>query len=129
MYRMGFGNGMMMPGGMMMPQMPHGMGGMPPNMMPYPMNPMMMMGGGGGGGGFDQSQMMAQMMGGYPPGGFPGMGMNPQAMAQMMGGMGANQPQQVMSQQQNFGDNRRESMGSSSNHSSKKMKMTPTADV
>ena len=127
MYRMGFGNGMMMPGGMMMPQMPHGMGGMPPNMMPYPMNPMMMMGGGGGGG-FDQSQMMAQMMGGYPPGmggGFPGMGMNPHAMAQMMGGMGANQPQQVMSQQQNFGDNRRESMGSSS----KKMKMTPTADV
>lgn len=138
MRHMGFGNGMMMPGGMMMPQMPHGMGGMPPNMMPYPMNPMMMMGGGGG---FDQAQMMAQMMGGYPPGmggGFPGMGgmgMNPHAMAQMMGGMGANQPQQVMSQQQNgsdsFGDNRRGSMGSSSSQSGegKKMKMTTTADV
>jgi len=140
MQRMGFGNGMMMPGGMMMPQMPHVMGGMPPNMMPYPMNPMMMMGGGGGRG-FDQSQMMAQMMGGCPPGmvggfaGMGGMGMNPHAMAQMMGGVGANQPQQVMSQQNNgsdsFGDNSRGSMGSSSSHSGerKKMKTTHTADV
>jgi len=85
--------------------------------------------------------MMAQMMGGCPPGmvggfaGMGGMGMNPHAMAQMMGGVGANQPQQVMSQQNNgsdsFGDNSRGSMGSSSSHSGerKKMKTTHTADV
>jgi hypothetical protein len=123
------------------PPMGMAMGGMPQHLMQHPM----MMGGG-----FDH-QIMAQMMGGGFQGGFPhmvgGMGMTPQAMAQMMGGGGGMgggaMPQHMMHHHMMMGgglqqdgadngvDNKRslDMLSSQANEMRKRLKMSPNADV